>query len=125
MSNNQKQIEELNDLKNFKSFMSINGRDWSIVSHENDVVSYQKNIQGKKGSCFIALLLLCFGLIPGILYLYFSHKKGSAHNFSVMYDDGVLVASGDSEGLKLYNKFLESKQSALCNDINKEIESWA
>ncbi|MFA5024478.1 MAG: hypothetical protein WC523_06015 [Patescibacteria group bacterium] len=102
-----KPIDKPKSLKDFKNFMSLNGVGWVLINNTESIVSYQKNIQAKKGNCLITLILLLLGIIPGLLYLYFSHQSASTNQLTVLADeDGYLTASGDEDGLELYNQFI-------------------
>ncbi|MDD5527781.1 MAG: hypothetical protein PHO56_02275 [Patescibacteria group bacterium] len=100
-------------LKGFKNFMSVNGANWVLINQSDSMLSYQRNNPGQKGSCLIALILLILGIVPGLLYLYFSHRSPSTNQLTITEDDdGNLSASGDAAGLKLYNYFLAGKYDA-------------
>ncbi|MFA6228306.1 MAG: hypothetical protein WC668_03945 [Patescibacteria group bacterium] len=98
--------EVLND---FIDYMAVNGSGWLLISHSDKVVNYQKQIPAKKGSCLLALLLLCCAIIPGILYLYFANKPAKTLNLTILLNKDGVVASGDPEGQKLYSDFIQSR----------------
>ncbi len=96
-------------LKQLEEFMVSYGKGWVLINKTERLVSYQRVIEGSKGSCLIAIILLMLGLIPGLLYLYFARKSGKINQLTVtLNDDGTLMPSGDAEGLKLYQKFIKS-----------------
>lgn len=93
----------------FERFMVSYGKGWVLANKSNVLLSYQKVIPAQKGSCLIAFILLCIGIIPGILYLYFMNKQGKTHQLTVSVDaTDTLTPSGDSEGMQVYNAFLGS-----------------
>ena len=96
-------------LESFEQFMQQH-HSWTLVNKTEKLLSYQKVTEEKKGSCIIALILLLLMIIPGLLYLYFARKSGKVHQISVaLKEDGSLSPSGDPEGMKLYNRFLQSQ----------------
>jgi hypothetical protein len=102
-----KPIDKPKGLKDFKNFMSLNGEGWVLVNSTKSMAGYQKNAQAEKGNCLITVILLLLGIIPGLLYLYFSYQSASTKQLTVSIDeDGCLTASGDEDGLELYNRFI-------------------
>lgn len=95
-----------NQLEQFEQFMlSHNG--WTLVNKTDRLLSYQKIIVAQKGSCLVAAILLLFGLLPGILYLYFTSRPSRTHQLSVTLNkDNTITPSGDDEGMRIYGQFL-------------------
>lgn len=102
-------VDQSNKLQSFENFMTSNAYGWSLVNKNEKLLSYQKIVPAKKGSCIIAFLLMFLLIVPGILYLYFSSKPGKTNQLSVsLNSDGTLIPSGDDEGMKIYSKFLKT-----------------
>ena len=93
-------------LVGFETFMLSYGKGWTLVTKNPRLLSYEKIVKGEKGSCLVAFILLCFFIIPGLLYLYFSSKAANKLQLSVTLNDREeLVASGSKGGLQVYRKF--------------------
>ena len=95
-------------LKDFEIFMQQYGYSWTLVNKTKTILSYQRVDPAKKGSCLFALILMLILIVPGILYLYFANKPAKTYRLTVsIHDDGAISASGDPEGIRLYNKFAQ------------------
>jgi len=100
-----------NALKEFENFMFSRGQGWTLVNRQGDLLTYQKSVPFQRGSCLVAAILFLIMILPGILYLYFSRKDAVVHQLLVRMDaSGNLSASGDNEGLAMYNSFLRRNQ---------------
>lgn len=98
-------MEDKDQLALFKSFMDSK-RKWIRVSQSEYSLTYEMQVQPQKGSCIIALVLLCFFVIPGVLYLYYTNKPASVERIYVeLVSDGTLKASGTSSGMNQYYAF--------------------
>mgnify|MGYP005620678205 CR=1 FL=1 len=96
-------------LRQFEEFMRSYGSGWVLINKSKEMLSYQKVTAGSKGSCLVALILLCLAVIPGILYLWFANQPAKTYRLSIALNpDGELIPSGDSEGLKVYNAFIRA-----------------
>jgi len=111
LSNNSTAGAILNPgLKDFEIFMRQYGSNWTLINKTKTILSYQRIVSAKKGSCLLALILMFIFLIPGILYLYFANKPARTCQLTVSIDEGgTMSAAGDDEGIRLYNKFVEEK----------------
>jgi hypothetical protein len=104
--------ESKGKLKEFETFMASYGGGWVLISKSNEMTSYQKVTTGSKGSCLVALILFCLGIIPGILYLWFANQQGGTYHLTVTLNpNGDLMPSGDSSGMSVFNSFLKSKEN--------------
>ena len=104
-------------LEAFEKFMVSYGSGWVLANKSTTTLSYQKVVQGSKGSCLVAVLLFCLAILPGILYLYFANKSSKTYQLTVSMDaSGTLAPSGDSEGIRVYGVFL-SKQKQQINTV--------
>ena len=105
---------EKNGLDEFEQFMLSRAQGWMLVNKTGKLLSYQKIIPAQKANCLILGLLLFLAVVPGLLYLYFGHKSGKTYQLSVTMDaSGTLIASGDPEGLAMYNNYLQVQQAKL------------
>ncbi|MFH0873456.1 MAG: zinc ribbon domain-containing protein [Candidatus Komeilibacteria bacterium] len=93
-------------LATFEAFMLSYGKGWTLITKNPKLLTYEKIVKGEKGSCLVAFLLLCFFVLPGLLYLYFSSKAANKLQLSItLNDQGDLIASGSKDGLSVYKKF--------------------
>jgi uncharacterized membrane protein YhaH (DUF805 family) len=91
--------------------MSVNYPSMVLTNRTNEMLNYVGIDAGSKGSCLVAFFLLCLGIIPGLLYLYFSNRAPATHQLTVSLDgSGNLNPSGNSEGLRIYNAYLRHIQ---------------
>lgn len=98
-------MEEKDQLALFKSYMDSR-RKWVRVSESPTSATYEMHVQPQKGSCLIAFVLLCFFVLPGLLYLYYTNKPGSVEKIHVsLLENGTLKASGTSRGMHQYYAF--------------------
>jgi len=85
--------------------MDSKGR-WVKIAETQTSVTYEKQIPPSKGSCIVALILLCFFILPGILYLYYTNKPASVERIYVeLLSDGTIKGSGTPGGMNLYYSF--------------------
>jgi hypothetical protein len=97
-------------LKGFETFMQQYSHSWTLVNKTKTILSYQRVDPAKKGSCLFALILMLILIVPGLLYLYFANKPAKTYRLTVSIDEeGSISASGDPEGIRLYNKFTQKK----------------
>ena len=107
--NPAKNIQVQNSLQNFEQFMASYGNGWVLVNKTDKLLSYQKVVPARKGSCFIAFILLLLFIIPAILYMIYGNSPGAIHQLTVTLDSaGTLIPSGDSTALGIYKNFLKS-----------------
>ena len=107
--NQTKNIRVQNSLQNFEQFMASHGNGWVLVNKTDKLLSYQKVVPARKGSCFVAFILLLLFVIPAILYMIYGNSPGATHQLTVTLDPaGTLIPSGDSTGLGVYNKYLKT-----------------
>jgi hypothetical protein len=96
-------------LGEFAVWMTTKHSTWLLVNKTNVELIYQKAIPAQKGNILVALILLLFWIIPGILYLYFANKKAQTFQFIITIDSvGNLNASGDERGVALYRNYLHN-----------------
>ena len=105
------------EMKEFESFMTVYGHGWVLINRSERMLSYHKIVPEQRGSCLLALVLLILGIIPGILYLYFSRVAAKTHQLVVhLNDNGTLSPSGDNEGMLVYQKFA-NKHNGVSGEI--------
>ncbi len=95
-------------LDDFIHFMDSNkyGAGWVLANKTNDLVTYEKTYKAASGNWFIALILLLFFIVPGIIYMVYARRSARTVRLTVVKKaDGTLVPSGDREGLSKFNKF--------------------
>ncbi len=108
-----------NKIKEFVEFMAAQHSRWQVTSKSDDSVTFQNNIEAQKPSCLVALVLFCFGIIPGIIYLVLANKPPQTLSFTAHSRNGApLTATGSPQGnfliisfnnLKLGKKALPEK----------------
>ncbi len=110
-------------MEDFEIYMFQHGKGWNLVNETGSMLVYEKIQQAQKGSCLIALILLILFIIPGVLYLYFTSKPAKTFRLTVKVDSKErLIASGDPEGLSLYESF--TKKDLQVSRIERAI-GWA
>ena len=95
-------------LDDFIHFMDPNkyGTGWVLVNKANDLVTYEKTYKAAGGNWFIALILLLFFVIPGIIYMVYARRPARTVRLTIAKKaDGTLVPSGDHEGIMKFKKF--------------------
>jgi|SRR5579872_197291 len=99
-------------LEPFENFMSTYRNGWVLINRSQSFITYQKHISAQMGNCLVAVILFLLGIIPGILYLYFSRKPEQIFQLTVSVGkDGTLTPSGDQAGMIVYGKYIKSLSS--------------
>ena len=107
-----------NALKEFENFMFSRGQGWTLINRQADLLDYQKVIPARRGSCLVAFLLFCLGIIPGIIYMFYGRKDAITNQIIVRMDEsGSLTASGDQEGMGMYAKFVNRNQPSTLSQM--------
>jgi hypothetical protein len=105
-------------IKEFELFMSGHGHGWTLINKQTNLLDYQKAISYRRGSCLVAFLLFCLGIIPGIIYMFYGRKDAVTHQIIVRMDEeGGLSASGDQEGMGMYSKFVSRNQPSTLSQV--------
>jgi len=110
-------------LDDFLDFMKPNryGSGWTMTSNTGDHAVFEKTYPATSGSCLIAFLLLCLGLVPGILYIIFTRKPARTVKLSVkVMPDGTLHPSGDTEGIQKFERFITSTKKKGDNSMGND-----
>lgn len=111
-----------NALKEFEQFMFGHGQGWTLVNRQPNLLDYQQAIPYKRGSCLVAFLLFCLGIIPGIIYMFYGRKDAVTHQLIVRMDEmGSLTASGDQAGMTMYARFVNRNQPNVIVQVVSKI----
>lgn len=83
------------------------GPGWVLLEKRKGFLRFEKTVPAQNGSCLLAGILFLLGLIPGILYLAFARHAARTIRLTVTTQpDGTLSPSGDNEGLRLFDGFV-------------------
>lgn len=113
-------------LNDFEDFMAEKYSDWRLASETGRLLNYEKQQNAQKGSCFVTVILLMLGILPGVLYAYYSSKPAKTLHFTVkIKQDGTLSASGDHEGTSIFDEFSYRSGEEEPQEGESSIMAWA